>query len=65
MSCPGCGHQWEIQFDIVSYFWAELNDWAKRMLRMVSRLAGAYGWSEDHILNMSPRRRQLYLEMVN
>src|SRR5258708_7818916 len=39
VSCPGCGHQWRAVFDIVSFFWSELDAWAGRMLREVHILA--------------------------
>lgn len=65
VNCPNCSHKWEAQFDIVSYFWTEINRWAKRILQDVYILARAFGWSEHEILNMNPVRRQLYLEMVN
>lgn len=64
VTCPGCGHAWKSVFDIVSYFWEELNVWATRLLREVHILASAYGWREADILAMHPYRRQLYLEMV-
>ncbi len=64
LSCPACGHQWQATFDIVSFFWSELNAWAYRILREVHSLASAYGWREADILAMSPWRRQFYLEMV-
>ncbi|RCJ29477.1 phage baseplate protein [Nostoc minutum NIES-26] len=63
--CPACQHQWCAIFDIVSFFWSEINTWAVRILREVHTLASAYGWSETDILAMSPLRRQLYLEMVS
>ncbi|MEM9118712.1 MAG: phage baseplate protein [Cyanobacteria bacterium P01_F01_bin.56] len=64
VTCPGCGHAWKSVFDIVAYFWEELNVWALRLLREVHILASAYGWREADILAMHPYRRQLYLEMV-
>ncbi|MCC5605191.1 phage baseplate protein [Nostoc favosum] len=64
VSCCACNHQWRSLFDIVSFFWAEINPWAFRVLREVHTLAVVYGWREADILAMSPRRRQLYLEMV-
>jgi hypothetical protein len=64
LSCPACGHQWQAAFDIVSFFWSEINAWAYRTLREVHALARAYGWREDDILAMSPWRRQFYLGMV-
>jgi len=64
LSCPACGHLWQMIFDIVSFFWSEIEAWAYRMLREVHVLASAYGWREVDVLTMSPRRRQFYLEMV-
>ena len=62
--CPECSHKWDVFFDITSFLWTEINDWAKRMLQMVHKLALGYGWSEHEILNLSPVRRQLYLGML-
>jgi hypothetical protein len=63
-TCPACGHQWEIIFDIVSYFWNEIAAWAARLLHEVHYLASAYGWREADILAMSAWRRQRYLELI-
>lgn len=63
-TCPACGHTWQIVFDIVSYFWGEIQAWASRLLREVHTLASAYGWREADILAMSAWRRQCYLEMI-
>jgi len=62
--CPACQHPWEAPFDIASYFGLELNAWARRTLREIHELASAYGWSESEVLQVSPSRRQAYLEMV-
>lgn len=64
LSCPGCGHCWQALFDIVSFFWSEIQVWALRLLREVHILATAYGWRESDLLAMSPFRRQAYLSMV-
>jgi hypothetical protein len=64
LACPACAHGWDAVFDIVSFFWAEIEAWAHRTLRDVHVLASAYGWGEAEILALSPARRQLYLEMV-
>jgi len=64
LSCARCGHRWQAPFDIVSFFWAEIHSWACRTLREIHSLASAYGWCEEDILNLSPWRRQVYLEMV-
>ena len=64
LACPACGRESQLHFDIVSYVWSELDDWAQRLLADVHVLARAYGWSEASILALSPARRALYLEMV-
>jgi len=64
LTCPGCAHHWSESFDIVTFFWREIEAWAARMIREVHALAGAYGWSEADILALSPSRRRLYLELI-
>ena len=65
ITCPDCTHQWDMQFDIVSYLWEEINSWARHILQDIDSIAQAYGWPEQDILNMSPARRQIYSNMVN
>lgn len=62
--CPDCGARRTATFDIVSFFWREIEVWAGRILREVHTLAAAYGWSEREILALSPLRRQCYLDLV-
>jgi hypothetical protein len=64
ISCPSCNHQWQGDFDILSFFWSEIEAWAARVLHEVHILASAYGWREHDILALSPRRRRIYLEMA-
>jgi hypothetical protein len=65
VSCAGCGHGWTALFDIVSFFWSELEAWALGILREVHTLASAYGWREADILALSPARRLSYLQLVS
>lgn len=65
LSCPACAHQWQSLFDIVSFFWSELEAWAQRLLHDVHTLASTYGWREADILAMSAWRREQYLNMAN
>jgi hypothetical protein len=65
LTCPACRHDWQILFDIVTFFWAELNAQAKRLIGEVHTLARSYGWREADILAMSSMRRQLYLDRVS
>ncbi|MEA2223725.1 MAG: hypothetical protein QOH83_2101 [Solirubrobacteraceae bacterium] len=61
--CPACGQRTAIAFDVLSYLWSEIDDWAQRLCLEVHALAGAYGWSERDIVTMSAQRRALYLEL--
>jgi len=64
LSCPACSHYWDAHFDIVSYLWTEVDNWAKHMLQDIAELAVTFGWSELQILTLSPQRRQLYLDII-
>ncbi len=64
LSCELCGHAWQEAFDIGSFFCAELDAWASRLLVETHALARAYGWRESDILMMSAARRQFYLNLV-
>ncbi|HVR96991.1 MAG TPA: phage baseplate protein, partial [Thermoanaerobaculia bacterium] len=64
LTCPACSHAWLALFDIVSFFWTELDAWARVLLHEVHVLASAYNWREADILALSPWRRRTYLEMV-
>ncbi|MEO7911031.1 MAG: phage baseplate protein [Roseiflexaceae bacterium] len=64
LTCPACVQPWQATFDILAFFWQEMNDWAQRILREVHTLASAYGWREADILALTPRRRQFYLDLV-
>jgi len=64
LSCPACSHAWPAAFDIASFFWTEVDAWARVLLHEVHVLASAYGWREGDILALSPWRRRAYLELV-
>ena len=62
LACPACEEEWVEIFDIRGYIWSELTAWAKDLLLEIHRLAAVYGWTEDEVLKLSPRRRRIYLE---
>jgi hypothetical protein len=64
LTCPACGHEWDLLFDIAEFLWRELSAQAHRLLREIDTLARAYGWTEREILNLPAQRRQTYLEML-
>lgn len=61
LSCAECGAEGVQDFDPAAYFWAEVEDMARRLVADVARLARHYGWSEAEITAMTPARRALYL----
>ena len=65
LDCPSCHKSWSAAFDILGFFWSELNAWAQRLLVEVHTLASRYGWREADILGMSASRRNIYLTMEN
>ena len=64
LTCPECAQTWREPFDVVTYLWSELASWARHLLEDVHVIACAYGWSERDILQMTPVRRNAYLEML-
>jgi hypothetical protein len=64
LTCANCGHAWEEPFDIARFLWREVDAWARRTFRDVHALARAYGWGETDILNLSARRRRMYLDLI-
>ena len=60
--CPACGSDRIALLDVVTFLWTGIRTRAERLMREVSDLARAYGWSETDILSMSPARRRFYLE---
>ena len=64
VACPVCRHSWSVNFDIVSYLWSEIEDWAGRVFLQIHRLASSYGWSEREILALSAWRRQHYIDLI-
>ena len=64
LDCPECGNAWDADFDVVPVLWAEFDRLVRQRLHDVHRLAETYGWSEETILNLSPARRQFYLDLL-
>ena len=64
LKCPVCAQTWSEVFDILEFFWSELDGWAERLLQDIHVLATAYGWSEAEVLALSPTRRARYLNLV-
>ncbi len=65
LRCPACGNRASEVLDIASFFWAEIEAQAKRLLMEIHTLASAYGWTEREVLSLSDQRRRFYVEMVH
>lgn len=63
LKCPECAHVWSAFFDISSFFWSRIESSARRLMSDVATLASRFGWSEQAILEMSPHRRETYLNL--
>jgi hypothetical protein len=65
VDCPACSGHDVLDLDIARFLWAEVRSAARRLLGEIHTLASAYGWSEQAIIEMTPRRRAAYLEILN
>ncbi|QRK06092.1 hypothetical protein JQX13_39140 [Archangium violaceum] len=65
LDCPGCGHSWRAAFDILSFFWTELEAYARQLQREVHEIARSYGWTESIILSLSAPARRRYMELIS
>lgn len=64
VTCEHCGHAFTAPLDIGVNLWDDLNWHCDELATQVHVLAGAYGWSEQQILALTPNRRRLYLRQV-
>jgi len=64
LTCPVCGHEFPSFVDVTSYLVRELETRERQLYQEVHQLALAYHWSENEILKMSPRKRNLYLDLL-
>lgn len=64
LKCASCANRWRSVFDILSYFWRELEIYSHRLQDEVHEIAAHYGWDEMTILTMTPERRKRYIELI-
>ena len=62
--CPDCELDSVLPLDIPALVWAEIEAEASALLRDVHALATSYGWTEADVLDLSPRRRAMYLALA-
>jgi len=63
-TCPACGAENDHPVDLEALLLGELAHAQSRLIAEIHTLAAHYGWSEDDILAVPPRRRARYLGLV-
>ena len=64
VACPACGLDSSLPLDVPALLWAEIEAQASALMRDVHALAATYGWTEADVLDLSPRRRAIYLDLA-
>jgi hypothetical protein len=64
LRCPHCGHEEMWDLDPPHFLWEQACHASRHLLADIHTLAFHYGWSEEAIAGMSPRRREAYLELL-
>jgi hypothetical protein len=64
-TCPECGGQQFVRFDVQFYLLRALEQQRKSVAREVHRLALAYGWSLNEILGLSLSQRRAFVELID
>lgn len=64
LTCPHCAHPFTALLDAAGYLFRELTQGARQLDREVHLLAFHYHWSPRDILGLTPRKRRVYLELL-
>jgi hypothetical protein len=64
LACPACDDVFSALFDAAAYLFQELDDRTRHIYGEVHLLALYYHWSEAEIMDMTPRKRRLYLDLL-
>lgn len=64
LNCPECAAGFVVPFDAADYVCRELASQASEFYRGVHVLSYHYHWSEEAILNLSRRKRLIYLDLL-
>ncbi len=63
--CPVCDFPITASLDATGFLLEEMASGARYLFHEVHILASTYHWSESEILDLTPRRRHLYLDLIN
>lgn len=64
LTCPSCDRIFSALFDAAAYLFQELAARSRHLYREVHTLARPYHWSEKDLLEMSGKKRRLYLDLL-
>jgi len=64
-NCEACGGSFDLIFDAATFLLQELEAEFQRLYREIHVLAFHYHWSPADILNLSPRERRRFLELLD
>ena len=64
VSCPACGHAFQALLDVAQHLLRELAGAPGRLDREVHVLAFHYHWSPRDILALTPRKRRVFLDLL-
>jgi len=65
LSCDACNHKWNEPFEIVPYFIKEIDAYSQKLLNQVHLMSSVYGWEENNIIEMNPKKRNYYLNLIS
>lgn len=63
-TCPECGAEQPVEFDVQRYLLARLLGEQRRLWRAVHAIAATYHWSRTEILTLPRREREAYVEAI-
>ena len=64
-NCEACGGSFNLIFDAATFLFQEMKAEFQRLYREIHLLAFHYHWSPADILNLSPRERRRFLELLD
>jgi hypothetical protein len=63
-ACPECGARQAVHFDVQFYLLRAIAQEQNQMLREVHRIASAYGWELDRILDLPRSERRAFVDLI-
>jgi hypothetical protein len=64
LTCPECAARFAVPFDAADHVCRELTSTGQDLYREIHALALHYHWSEDAVLALPRRRRQIYIDLL-